>query len=50
MRRVGRHLNGVLVPVMVVLRNKRRDFGLLNETLRRAASEVDDARDTRRGP
>ena len=43
MRRVGGDLNGVLVPVMMFFLQKRRDGRLLNKTLRRSTTEIENA-------
>src|ERR1044072_95645 len=39
---VGRDLNRVLVSVMMLLLHERRERGLLNKTLRGAATEIQD--------
>ncbi len=43
---VRRDLNGILMPVMMLLRQKRRDCGLLNEALGCSTAEIDDSTDT----
>src|SRR5262249_1633834 len=47
MRSVSRDLNRVLVPVMMVLLEERRERGLLDKTLRRAATEIEYSRHAR---
>src|SRR6185369_16938770 len=47
MRSVSRDLDRVLVPVMMFLLQKRRERRLLNETLRRPTTEIENSRDAR---
>src|SRR5215210_2986388 len=47
MRRVGRDLDRVLVTLMVVLEDERRNFCLLHKTFRRATAEIYHAREPR---
>ncbi len=49
MRGVGRDLNRILVTLMVILEDERRNLSLLNKTLRSAATEIDDSGETRAG-